>query len=262
MTARVLVDGRAASTRDGWDPAVTTYGHFTAMQVRDRRTRGLDFHLARLDDATRELFDVGLHPDLARRRIREALADDVADASVRLYVVHTEQGPSIVVTARPGADPPAGPQRLRCVHYQRPLAHVKHLGGFRLDGLDAQTYFARQAQRDGFDDALFTGPGGIVSEATIANIGFFEGSTVVWPNAPALAGITMQVLQRELTRRGTAWHARSIALADLRSFDGAFLTNSRGIWPVGGIDDVSYRVHEPRMAALHEAYDGAPWDEI
>jgi hypothetical protein len=35
------------------------YGHFTAMQVRDGRTRGLDLHLRRLDAGNRELFGGG-----------------------------------------------------------------------------------------------------------------------------------------------------------------------------------------------------------
>ncbi|MGP3939920.1 hypothetical protein [Streptomyces sp. 6N106] len=37
-------------------PALTSYGHFTAMQIRDARVRGLDLHLDRLRSATRELF--------------------------------------------------------------------------------------------------------------------------------------------------------------------------------------------------------------
>jgi branched-subunit amino acid aminotransferase/4-amino-4-deoxychorismate lyase len=244
-----------------WDPAVTTYGHFTAMQVRGGRTRGLDLHLRRLQEATCEMFGADLDGEDVRRQIRAELGD-VVDASVRVYVVHTEDQPAVTVTVRPPAEPPSAPQRLRSVFYQRPLAHIKHLGGFRLGGTDAQTYFRQRAERDGFDDALFTGPHGRISEATIANVGFFDGEAIVWPDAPALAGITMQVLQREHDRAGVGWRWESVALADLGSFDGAFLTNSRGIWPVSAIDDVTYPVDEPRMKQLTDAYDAAEWSEI
>ena len=56
--------------------------------------------------------------------------------------------------------------------------------------------------RNGFDDALLTGSEGAVSESAIANIGFFDGSGVVWPDAPLLHGITMQLLERALPELG------------------------------------------------------------
>jgi branched-subunit amino acid aminotransferase/4-amino-4-deoxychorismate lyase len=258
---RALVDGREVMVGNAWDPTVTNFGHFTAMQVRAGRTRGLDLHLGRLGAASREMFDLGLSEELVRHAIREALGED-QDASVRVYVIRDGIGHSVSVTVGPPGDPPSAPQRLRSVGYQRPLAHLKHLGGFRIGGLDAQTYFARQAERAGFDDALFTGLGGAISEATIANIGFFDGPTIVWPSAPALAGITMQVLQRELTPRAVAWRSAPVRLVDLNSFEGAFLTNSRGIWAVNGIDAIDYVVDAERMARLLEAYESATWDEI
>jgi hypothetical protein len=50
---RLEVDGRAATTEQVWTLDMSASSHFTAMQVRDRQTLGLDFHLARLDAATR-----------------------------------------------------------------------------------------------------------------------------------------------------------------------------------------------------------------
>src|SRR4051794_31177347 len=153
------------------------------MQVRGGRTRGLDLHLRRLDDGTRELFGSALDGERVRHAIRGALGD-TRDASVRVYVVEAAGEPAPTVTVRPPGDPPARPQRLLSVPYLRPVAHVKHLGDF------GQTYYGRLARREGFDDALLTGPGGEVAEAAIANVGFLDGDTVVWPDAPQLAGIT------------------------------------------------------------------------
>src|ERR1700723_2119708 len=83
------------------------YGHFTAMQVRGGRVRGLDLHLERLSRANAELFGAGL------------------------------------------------------------------------------------GQRAGFDEALLTGPDGLISEGSITNLGCFDGTAVVWPAAAMLPGITM-----------------------------------------------------------------------
>ncbi|MFE3829023.1 hypothetical protein [Streptomyces sp. NPDC059092] len=54
------VDGRPATADDLRLRALDSYGHFTALQVRNGRTRGLAQQLARLDSATRELFGTGL----------------------------------------------------------------------------------------------------------------------------------------------------------------------------------------------------------
>src|SRR5215469_11134450 len=85
---RIEIDGRSATTGDLRAAAVSNFGHFTAMQVREHRVRGLKLHLARLDAANVELFGTGLDGDLVRSRIRHALGD-TRDASVRVHVYPT-----------------------------------------------------------------------------------------------------------------------------------------------------------------------------
>src|SRR3569833_1435423 len=99
--------------------------------------------------------------------------------------------PALLVSVRPPAGTPRSPQGLRTAPYQRPVAHLKHLGGF------GQGYYGRLARREGFDEALLVGPGGVVSEGAITNLGCYDGTSVVWPAAPALDGITMLLLERE-----------------------------------------------------------------
>ena len=53
---RIEIDGLGASPEQLCAAALDSCGHFTAMQVRNRRVRGLDLHMARLDSANRELF--------------------------------------------------------------------------------------------------------------------------------------------------------------------------------------------------------------
>src|SRR5579863_7319871 len=191
--ARIEIDGAAPSAEQLAAAALDDYGHFTTMQVRSRRVRGLGLHLARLNAAHREMFDHPLDGDLVVRLIRHALATaDVADASLRVLVRHLEDQPSLMVTIRPPGGLPGSPWRLRSVPYQRPAAHLKHLGDF------GQSYFQRQVKRDGYDEALLTGPDGVIAEGSVTNIAFFDGSAITWPDAPVLAGITMQLLQQRL----------------------------------------------------------------
>jgi branched-subunit amino acid aminotransferase/4-amino-4-deoxychorismate lyase len=236
--------------------ALSHYGHFTAMQVRNRRVRGLGFHLTRLDAANREVFGSGLDAARVRDLIRHALGDDTSDGSVRVYVQEVAAGPSVIVTVRPPGGMPSEPWRLQSVPYPRPLAHIKHLGDF------GQSYFIRLAQRNGFDEALLTSLDASISEGGITNIGFFDGAGIVWPSAPALRGITMQVLERKLTEQGFPWRRAPLRLSDVGSFAAAFVTNSRGIAPVGQIDDLTLPAGPELMKTVTQAYESASWDLI
>jgi branched-subunit amino acid aminotransferase/4-amino-4-deoxychorismate lyase len=82
---RIEVNGHPATAEELSHPALVNYGHFTAMQVRGGRTRGIDLHLARLDSANNVLFGAGLDAQLVRERIRHALGD-IQDAAVRVSV--------------------------------------------------------------------------------------------------------------------------------------------------------------------------------
>src|ERR1700761_8491454 len=101
----IEVNGREAAQaevslleHEGW-------GHFTAMQVRGGRTRGLDLHLARLEAAHRDVYERALASRGGRARIRHALARRL-DASVRVYGYWA----GLIVTVR---EPYDMPRRLR-----------------------------------------------------------------------------------------------------------------------------------------------------
>jgi branched-subunit amino acid aminotransferase/4-amino-4-deoxychorismate lyase len=216
------------------------------MQVRAGRVHGLDRHLARLDAANREVFGKPLDGEGVRARVREALGGTAA-GSVRVVVVEDE----LLVEVSEPVDPPVTPQRLLSVPYVRPFAHLKHLGTF------AQVRHARIARERGYDDALLTGPDGLVAETSIANVGFFAGDRVVWPDTPVLVGTTMQIIEA-----GAPTQRRPVRLADLRSYEGAFVANSRGVAPVVAIDDVVFPVVPARLAALAAVYAAAPAGEV
>ena len=250
------INGHGATVEQLSAAAPAGYGHFTAMQVRNGRVRGLDLHLARLDAANREMFGVGLDSAAVLGYIRHALSGRANDASVRVYVYEAPDEPAIMVTVRPPGTMAPDVWRLRTVPYQRSLAHIKHIGDF------GQGYYGRLAQGNGFDEALLTAPDGIICEGSITNIGFSDGTGVLWPEAPALAGVTMQILERALAERAVPSRRSPVRVSGLGSFTGAFVTNSHGIAPVGQVDDLTLPVDDALMSAVTQAYESAAWDQI
>ncbi|MFC8828773.1 aminotransferase class IV family protein [Streptomyces sp. NPDC057137] len=248
----IEVNGEPATEAALRIPALSGYGHFTAMQVRGGRVRGRDLHLARLDSATRELFGAGLDGEHVRELLRHALGD-VSDASARVYV-HWPDGDKearVMVTVRPPQTKSDRPHGLLSVPYARPVPHIKHLGGF------GQTHYLRAAERAGFDEALLTAPGGLVTEGAITNIAFWDGTSVVWPEAPSLLGVTMALLEQRLPSV-----RRPVTLADLPSYASAFITNSQGIAPVDRIDEVRFTVDAGLMGTVSAAFEAVEWDVI
>src|SRR5215472_3249723 len=116
-SAEIEIDGQSPAPEQLAAAALDSYGHFTAMQVRNHQVRGLGLHLARLTSAHLELFGADLDPAVVIDRIRNALRTGTGDASVRVYLRHREDQPSVMVTVRPPGEIPAGPWRLRAVPY-------------------------------------------------------------------------------------------------------------------------------------------------
>lgn len=260
----IEVDGHEPTREELQDAALNTYGHFTAMQVRDGRTRGLDLHIARLDEANSALFAEPLDGERVRELIRHALANSGnTDASVRVIVRGAGDGPGVrvfVVVRAPFTMPANATQRLKSAVYQRTVAQIKRPGDF------GQSYFIDRAVAAGYDDALLVAEDGTVAEAGIANIAFFDAAaarpSAIWPDAPVLPGITMQLVAPRLSEQGMPSRTARVTLDDLSQFAGACVTNSRGIAAVSRIDDVEIPVAGDFVKAMHAAYDSVPWDVI
>lgn len=241
---RIEVDGRPATA----EQVASTDGHFTAMQVRGGGVQGMEHHLRRLDAAHREIFGRQLDGERVRGLVRHALAGQ-ADASVRVVLRHRDH---VAVQVDVPRHPPAAPQRLRSVPYLRPFAHLKHLGGF------AQAEWARRVGREGYDDALLTGPGGAVAESTIANIGFVEpDGSVVWPDAPHLHGTGLALVEES-----TPGRRRPVHLDELSGFAGAFLVNSIGIVSVTSVDGADLPDATAHVEGIRARVATLPWDPV
>ncbi|MGV9378858.1 aminotransferase class IV family protein [Nonomuraea sp. NPDC003707] len=253
-------NGRPATAEELAPLAFAGYAHFTAMQVRGGRVRGLDLHLERLRRASVELFGRAVPDDRVRSYLRAALRAGPADVSLTA-TVHSPAGeftvaegePEVLVRTGPAASGPAGPLTLAAVEHERFLPAVKHVGEV------AKTYVLRQAAGQGFDDAAFVDRRGRLSEGSIWNLAFWDGTAVVWPVAEMLTGTTMAVVRRRLDHLGVPQRAQEVTLADLPALAGAVVMNSwtPGV-PVHRIGSVPLPEAEPFVRLLHRAYQAEP----
>jgi branched-subunit amino acid aminotransferase/4-amino-4-deoxychorismate lyase len=247
----IEVNGREADQaavslldHEGW-------GHFTAMQVRGGRARGLDLHLARLEAAHHDVYGRALDGQEIRARIRHAL-DGRLDASVRVYGYWA----GLIVTVREPQDTPRRSHSMTALQFQRPLARLKHVGSW------GQGRFSEMALAAGFDEGLLVDETGRISEGTITNVGFWRDGMVIWPDAPKLLGITMLILRHQLMAAGVGQAEEPVRVQDLVGYDGMILCNSRGWAPVGRVDDLTIAQDEAFTKVIAAAIDGCPWDEI
>ena len=242
--------------------ATRNYGHYTSMQVRDGRVRGLALHMARLDDGNEEFF--GARMDVTEEhRVRELIRHAMGgerDASVRVGFVPGPDGarPDLLVSVSdPAAATPGAPLRVRTQPYERDWPEHKHASTMGLQ------VAIRQAKLAGYDDALFTGPDGRVREGSTWNVAFWDGTQVIWPRAPVLKGVTMVLLQIAMTMNGTPWTLRPVDRAELPDLLAAAAANS--LVParqIDSIDGVKFPEGDRLAAVLTAAWDTVPWDEI
>ena len=262
LTATAWIDGATTTVQDLTPLAFAGYAHFSAMQVREGGVRGLDLHLERLRVASLRLFGRAKPDDEVRGRLRDAVQATGPDLSLTATVFEPVgeftaasdgEGLRMLVRAAPQASGPEGPLRLAAVQHERTLPTVKHVGEV------AKTYYLREAVADGYDDAAFVDRRGRLSEATIWNLAFWDGSTVVWPDAEMLPGITMASVRRQLERLGVPQLTQGVTVADLEGLQGAVVMNS---WTPGvavhQIGPVAVP-HAPEFVELlHRAYRNEP----
>lgn len=246
--------------------ALTNYGHFTSLLVRDRAVQGLGLHLQRLADATRELFGTPLDVDRTKGWMRDASGDGEALQSMRVTVfsrAFNRERPADacdadVLIATTPADTIATPAiSVATARYQRDAPQIKHVGTF---GLFQQKLLA---QRRGYDDVLFVDGNGQISEGSVWNIGFFDDGGVTWPQAEMLDGVSQRLLKRGLEECGVRSTHRPVSSKNLASFRGAFFTNSRrAVVPVKRIDDTNYVVDLRDSEMLQRALATQPWQPL
>lgn len=238
--------------------ALANYGHFTSMRVENGRVRGLSLHLDRLVRDCRVLFDADLDPERVRMLAGRAAPAEGAgvvrvtifDPALDLGHIGADAHPQVLVTGRSAASLPLAPLRVRSTVYARDLPAVKSVGLF------GSLRHRREAQRAGFDDALFVDGQSVVSEGGTWNVGFIKDDQVFWPDAECLVGTTMELLQQA--------HEHTIApvnLPDLADFDAVFATNAAiGVRTISCVDDSTFPESHGMIELLRKKYIELPGD--
>jgi branched-subunit amino acid aminotransferase/4-amino-4-deoxychorismate lyase len=263
LCAMVTLDGKPVSADDLLPLALTNIGHFTSMRVdTDGSIRGLTLHMERLARDCKVVWHAPLNTDRVREYVRQALEGQSRPCVVRvtIYDPKVEMGhpadanePHVLVTVRgAGALPPA-PLRAQSLVYERDQPQVKHIGLF------GALHARGAAQQAGFDDALFVGRDGFVSEGGTWNAAFIDqDGTVVWPDAPVLPGVTMALLQQHAEHR-----IATVTLEQAKGMAAAFATNtSIGVRPLAAIDDTEFPVEHPVLAQLQKTYLSIPGETL
>lgn len=255
------LNGTPATVADVQALALTNYGHFTSMLVENGRARGLALHLQRLVRDCQRLFGTELDTVHVRELVRHTIRDRSAAVVVRITVFDPEltlanpgasAAPKILITTRPAPSAPSTPLRLTTARHERDLPEVKHVGLF------TTLVHRRAAQQAGFDDVLFVGHDGAISEGATWNIGFLRDGRIVWPAAPSLPGVT----QALIVAAGVPATTAPITTADLPSMQAAFATNAGvGVRPVTAIDEVTWSP-SPDLDALRKLYLDLPGELV
>jgi branched-subunit amino acid aminotransferase/4-amino-4-deoxychorismate lyase len=242
--------------------ALVNYGHFTSMRVDDQQIRGLSHHLERLVRDCRTLFATDLDRDQLRGLTRQAVGSNagafvvrvtVYDPALELGRIGATTEPKVLITTRPVPTGAMTPWRVQSGAYTRDLPAVKHVGLF------GALWHRRNAQRAGFDDAVFTDAESYLSEGPTWNIAFYDGDQVVWPNAEVLPGVTMRLLQQVHDRTTLA----PVNLQDLPRMEAAFATNTTiGVRPITTIDTIEFRADHPILDTLRKEYEEIPAEAL
>lgn len=136
-TYPTLINSAPATADDMMPLAFSGFAHFTAMQVRNRKIKGLDLHMTRLKQATLRLFGMELPDEHVLRSIRLAIANGPADQSLTVTIYSPEgeftaksmeAEPAILVRTGLPFNGPSGPVRLGIVEHERFLPSIKHVG--------------------------------------------------------------------------------------------------------------------------------------
>ncbi|WP_405728683.1 aminotransferase class IV family protein [Streptomyces sp. NBC_00028] len=259
----VTLNGNPVSADDLLPLALVNTGHFTSMRVaEDGSIRGLALHLERLVRDSNIVWGADLDTNRVREYVHQELEGQQGPCVVRVTIYDPKVDmqnpagagdPHILVSVRGAGSLPPEPLRVMSVPYERDLPQVKHVGLF------GALHARGTAQRAGFDDALFVGRDGFVSEGGTWNAAFVDqDGTVVWPQAPVLPGVTMALLQQHAEHR-----TATITLDQAKRMAAAFATNtSVGVRPLAAIDDKEFPVDHPVLRQLQQTYMSIPGENL
>ncbi len=253
------------------------FGDSVYEVVRTRRgiPVTLDEHLDRLEGSARQIYmELPWSRGEIGERVREAHRAAGNDESYFRIVATRGAGeisllpdscrdPLLIVIAKPLPVPPPSVARdgLSVALVARPRNDRRALNPGAKTGNYLNNVLALiEAKRAGADDAVLLNPAGMLAEATTSNLFLVKGGRVRTPTLDSgiLAGITRDLLVREMPRAGLAVEEADLPAEALTAADEAFLTSTiRGVAPVTRVDGKAVGDGRPgpvtrRVAALYE----------
>ena len=244
-------------------------GLFETLLVLEGRPVLIDAHIARLATAAEILrIPLPLSPAALKAACADLLAANALDtaprASLRVTLtrgpgprgiaVPPEVSPTLLITSAPGAEPP---ESVRAVistirrNTSSPAAQLKALP--YLDNVFAK----EEAKLAGADEAILLDTQGHLACASVGNVFFWEGKTLVTPatDGPILPGITRASVLALARKLDIETEEGLIAPDRLLRAEGIFLTNSlTGLLPVKKMDGREIPAH-PETQRLSDAYE-------
>ncbi|MEZ7208153.1 aminotransferase class IV [Pseudoalteromonas sp. DY56-GL79] len=256
-----FINGNVAKIEELENLAFAGHAHFTAMQMREYGVKGFEFHIARLRQASQKIFSMELKETDVVEQLQAAVKEAPKDGSI-LITVFSSDGEftqkskdadlNIMIKTSAAHDGPAGTMSLKSYDYQRPLADIKHVGEI------AKTYFLREANKAGFDDALFVHDNRVL-EGSIWNLVGWDGEGLVWPKGAKLHGTMMQTIEAMAHQTGIKQRSVDISISEIAQLEGLALLNS---WtpcvPVAALDGIQLNLNQDFYTLLRTLHDKAP----
>ena len=241
--------------------ATLNTGHFTAMQISAGKVKGRQLHLDRLEASSITLFGCSVPVEKLLSYIRTSVGDSFCSLRVHIFSAAANPGTitpddlQVLVIRSAPVEMNTTPMAVGLAEYERFMPYIKHAG----ISIGLQ-YYKRHALLNGYDDVLYTTARGHISEGSIWNIGFYDGVGFIFPSAPALPGIMLQLIMDGLERLKIPFRRDWVHTRQLGSFKAAFAMNSiTAAQPIRQIYDVDFPVEAAVFNMLEEAYDQIPW---
>jgi branched-chain amino acid aminotransferase len=249
MSEKIFINGKFVSPAQAVLAVSETgllygWGVFETMRAMDCALACLPLHLGRLWGAARKL-NIAAHyslPNLSGIIRRAVLINGCKDAVVRVSLYKSVPGAHTVVTVKPYTaytDLQYQEGFCACVSSLRQDEHSV-FAQFKTTSRLLFQLAAEEAKKQGCDEAIILNNRSFVAEGSRSNVFMVKRKKIMTPavSCGCLPGITRQLVITLGEKSGYKIVEGKFCLADLKSADEAFLTNSLiGIMPLVSLDE-------------------------
>lgn len=161
------------------------YGHFTSMQVRNNRVKGLDSHIQRLRESTRTLFGIDMSGEKIKDYVSHIREENHPDITIRVNIFSRslnieeikKSDLQVLITSSDPIYPVTSSVFVQTKVYIRIIPEIKHVG-IALGLLS----FQKEIPINTNHDIVYADKEGNIAESSTWNIGFYNGEKVILPN--------------------------------------------------------------------------------